>query len=907
MNYQDMYGSHGFDSQSAGRGSNFEFRFSGPESIPNAVRRYNALRGAELAQMKRQREMGRSHVPSMPRFCKVRRPGQDVTSMVTSRDLDVVTQLSLDSESIYNDDDNDDDGDDDDDDGEDDDDDDDDDENDDDENDDDENDDDEHDEEEEYDGSELNDLPSNKYQAQQSPRLCGGSESPKVAKKKLRSRKKQLATSRRRNHHVEAMQQDHTYERLEELHREVCAELQSMGESSPVSPDATPRPKVLAKQRRIWAKKQRTALENSSPARMGQVSYEDYHKPQPKWADILPSEMASQAIKVNVCQAQNATSLSAYEFMEQHGTVEPEPVMPFFLEDSDLEHEYVDRPGYMRYVESKPEYTTSDSERDNQVEQPMQPVFVEMERRPHRLSLLKSLSPMRYTSQRSEETLRIQEQKNQLQPLELPKPPQSRRGNQRQAAVDAAPKSSRPRRTNVMASAAGSHRNPANPRTRRSSAVPQSSPQPPNAPNPPNPLKEIVTTPERLSRRRKPKPMVVYSKSLEDLKIEKLAIYNKITLTQERIINALDKLQTSLLHLQVPHCSAQERQKRQRNAFEFCVRFSRNFLYPLKGMIDDVRYTTVASFHSAHSNEACQRVVCVYGLMQQSIQTYQRQLRYFLLEKVPQKLSALIEMIYTMTNCCLDKGMLDRQDPVVECLQERCTRFLSFIEDMQEERFKLAREAMRRLRKTHPLGNQSARKHGSKKKSSHPPRAPTQPRQEKMRSHERYDLKMCLNDLKLYEPRLVPKERPPAEKQRPPRLRRPRNTPNATNTPGNPANPAENVNGQLEQQPADMEAPSLGADDMQTQMQMTADGGTSSSLSLLPTLGYGGQRFGYGNVQPESARSAPREEQLHRVLLDALHLVSRSQVKQVLDPLIRSLGVILAEKSAQGGGVHQER
>ncbi|XP_043658996.1 uncharacterized protein LOC122623743 isoform X2 [Drosophila teissieri] len=902
-----MYGSH-YDSQSAGRGSNFEFRFAGPESIPNAVRRYNALRGAELAQMKRQREMGRAHVPSMPRFCKVRRPGQDVTSMVTSRDLDVVTQLSLDSESIYNDDNEDHDD------------------NDDHEDHDDNDDNDDHDDnnandDAEYDGSDSNDF---QYQAQQSPRLCGGSESPKVVKKKSRARKKQIATSRRRNHHMEAMQQDHTYERLEELHREVCAELQSLGESSPVSPDATPRPQVLAKQRRMWAKKQRKAQEappqaswvdgDSSPATMGLISYEDYHQPQPKWADILPSEMASQAIKVNVCQAQNATSLSAYEFMEQHGTVEPEPVMPFFLEDSDLEHEYADRPGYMRYVEPKPEYTSSESDRDNRVEHPTQPVFVEMERRPHRLSLLKSLSPMRYTSQRSEETLRVQDRECQVQPLELPKAPQSRRGNQRQSVVDGGPKSSRPRRTNVVA--AGSHRNPANPRTRRTlragggdevAAGPQnSSNHPPNSPNPPNPPKEVVAAPERVSRRRKAKPMVVYSKSLEDLKFEKLAIYNKITLTQERIINALDKLQTSLLHLQVPNCSAQERQKRQRNAFEFCVRFSRNFLYPLKGMIDDVRYTTVASFNSANSNEACQRVVCVYGLMQQSIQTYQRQLRYFLLEKVPQKLSALIEMIYTMTNCCLDKGMLDRQDPVVECLQERCTRFLSFIEDMQEERFKLAREAMRRcLRKGHPLGNQSARKH-SKKKSSSAPRPPTQPRQEKLRSHERYDLKMCLNDLKLYEPRLVPKERQQQAEKRPQRMRRPRNTQHAaTATPGN---PGENVTGQTEQ-PADMEAPSLGPDEMQTQIQMTADGGTSSSLSLLPTVGYGGYggHHPFGDVQQESSRSPSREEQLHRALLDALHLVSRSQVKQVLDPLIRSLGVILAEKTAQGGAVHQER
>ncbi|XP_016949093.1 uncharacterized protein LOC108023919 [Drosophila biarmipes] len=856
MNYQDMYGLH-FESKNVGTGSNFEFRFADPESIPNAVRRHNALRGAELAQLKRQRETGRSHVPSMPRFCKVRRPGQDVTSMVTSRDLDVVTQLSLDAELICL-------------------------------------------EEGDDDGSGGKAaIPS--YPA--SPRLCGGAESPRKTKRKSRQgRKKSTAGRLPRSRHVEAVHSGHTFERLEELHREVCAELQSLGgESCPPSPEATPRPP--SPRRRSWAGRRRQGQQqqrkppqeaeagDSSLADVGQVSYEDYYKPQPMWADVMPSAMMSQAIKVNVCQAQNATPLSAYQFMEQHGSVEPEPLTPFFLEDSDLEHEYADRQGYLRYVEPRPAYEPTDSEdRDPARNNPDQPCFVELERRPHRISLLRSLSPMRYTSQRSEV-------EDQVVPQEAHKPLYSRRGT-RQPVVVGGQKPSKFRRSNVVAK--GSQK-ASNPRTRRPARVTgggdEVAPSPLNPPNPPNPFKEAVAP---ANKRRKPKPLVVYSKSLEDLKYEKLGIYNKITLTQERIISALDKLQNSLLQLQVPHCSAQERQKRQRNAFEFCVRFSRNFLYPLKGMIDDVRFTSVASFNSATSNEACQRVVCVYGLMQQSIQAYQRQLRYFLLEKVPQKLSALIEMIYTMTNCCLDKGMLDRHDPVVECLQERCTRFLSFIEDMQEERFKLAREALRRLHKHqgghHHQGHQVTSSTTKKrKKLANPPRAPTQPRQEKLRCHERYDLKMCLNDLKLYEPRLVPKERQQAEKRH--RVRRPRNSPNVTTAATGAA-----TTGAVELA-CDLEAQSLGGDDMQTQIQMAGDGiTTTSSLSLLPIVGHGdgGQAMGDAATQ-----QGIDEEQLHRALLDALHLVSRSQVQQVLDPLMRSLGVILGEKLAEGGGVHQ--
>jgi len=785
--------------------------------------------------------------------------------MVTSRDLDVVTQLSLDSEPICN-----------------------------------------EDIDEEDDDGAMMATPS--YPA--SLRLCGGAESPKKMKGKSRQgRKKNAAGRLPRSRHVEAVLSGHTFERLEELHREVCAELRSLGgESCLPSPEATPRPP--SPKRRNWAGRRRQEQPRRKPpqetqfqevegdsslADVGQVSFEDYYTPQPRWADVMPSAMTSQAINVNVCQAQNATPLSAYQFMEQHGSMEPEPLTPFFLEDSDLEHEYADRQGYMRYVEPRPPYEPTDSDdRDPARNNPGQPCFVELERRPHLISLLRSLSPMRYTSQRSEG-------EDLLPPQEPCKPSNSRRGNPRQPVIGGGggQKSSKLRRTNAMAKG---NQKPSNTRTRRPARVTgggdEVASNPLNPPNPTNPFKESVAPP---IKRRKPKPLVVYSKSLEDLKYEKLAIYNKITLTQERIISALDKLQNSLLQLQVPHCSAQERQKRQRNAFEFCVRFSRNFLYPLKGMIDDVRFTAVASFNSATSNEACQRVVCVYGLMQQSIQTYQRQLRYFLLEKVPQKLSALIEMIYTLTNCCLDKGMLDRHDPVVECLQERCTRFLSFIEDMQEERFKLARETLRRLHKHqggHHQGHQvTARTTKKRKKLSNPPRAPTQPRQEKLRCHERYDLKMCLNDLKLYEPRLVPKDRQQAEKRH--RVRRSRNTANVTTgAMGAPATGAVEL-------PCDLEPQSLGGDDMQTQIQMAGDGiTTTSSLSMLPIVGHGDRGHPIGDAATQQGID---EEQLHRALLDALQLVSRSQVQQVLDPLMRSLGVILGEKLAERGGVHQNQ
>ncbi|EDW30577.1 GL26858 [Drosophila persimilis] len=320
------------------------------------------------------------------------------------------------------------------------------------------------------------------------------------------------------------------------------------------------------------------------------------------------------------------------------------------------------------------------------------------------------------------------------------------------------------------------------------------------------------------TRRRKTRPLV-FSQSLEDLKYEKLGIYNKISLTQERIISALDRLQNSLLKLQVPDCNTLERKKRERNAFEFCVRFSRNFLYPLKGMIDDVRRTPVGYFNSATSNEACQRVV-------------------------PQKLSALMEMIYTLSSTCVEKGILDRHDPVVECLLERSTKFLTFIEDMQEERFKMAREHYRRSQKQAHPANGNAH-------SSHPKHPAFHSSFHEKKPKHKYDLKMCLNDHKLYEPRLVPKKKPQD-------LKRSRNGPDKELRSPRPP--------------------------------------TSKWLELRsPKTKEAEQK-----AQKTASRKVQKEDELQQALLEAFRHVSRDQVHQVLDPLMRSLGALLDDKVSDG-------
>ncbi|KAH8244788.1 hypothetical protein KR032_000451, partial [Drosophila birchii] len=833
--------------------------FSGPGSIPNAVHQYNVLRGAELAELRRRKERSSNY----PVFCKVRCPGSDVNSMVMSRDLDVVTQLSLDSQTTIT---------------------------------------------NEGDRNNNNNIYGDECGMGDSVRLCGGAESTakgrrkgkdktkgkarKMIKGPAKSSKKEQQPPNPQRSCPRPQQNGDVLEKLKNLHLEVCAELQTLvaeEQEEEVVKKPSPRAKKGAIRiiKRLKTKRQQggepqnannDAKTQEHLPRVGEpVCYEDYYLPQPKWVDIMPSAMLSQGIKVNVCTCPDATPQSAYKFMEHYGCMQPESLNPFFQEDSDLDHEFADRKGYLRYVEPRPRADCCDESPFKDNNGAVDTCFVELERRPHMLSLLKSLSPMRYTSQCSElaqktgmvpSPQKAMEPEVKMQALELQakkrrsrKPPTTARSKQVAKA------------SNVKGGRLPAGSQPED----RAFKTPADTPTPTPSPPPATARGTALQPARRQQKRRKPNPVVLCSKSLEDLKSEKLRIYNKLSFTHERIIGAVDRLQLSLLQLPpARQRSVQEQERRQRNAFQFCVRFARNFLYPLKGMIDDVRLTPVANFNSAVSNEACHRMMCVYGLMLQSLQCYQRQLRYFLLEQVAQKLSALIEMIYTMTNCCLDKNILARHDPVVESLLERCTRFLSFIEDMQAERIKLARETQRRrhLQLDHAPGS------GHRSRRCHYAAAPHSRqlrhlKQEKLpRSHERYDLKMCLNDSKVYEPRVVPKERPKVLDKAIRRRRRNQAHVTATNSVAEPATELQSRK-----------------DDIRTQMQIQAaeadEGGaagdTTSSMSLA-------------TVESQGHRMARGASPLREAMLEAVRRATRSQLQEVLDPMMRSLKAMTNEK-----------
>lgn len=966
-------------------------QFTNPDSIKNAVKRYNRERAAERDEYKRDRDTQKL---SKMRFCKMRCNNNDVLGMVTSRDLDVETQMSLNAADMtavqlagYN-------------------------------------------------SGTSDNSDSSGGKSGCGLRMSSDQENARVrsrmrlvggADKRISGRTKGKVIHRRKLKSLKPKKQalfsledtDPYCKQIEGLHREVCAELNVMraaqleqesnsklgriagGKTSKLGSNKRKTTNKIAsiiskaknnvnnniafskKKLPFYCKPQEKMMfsgnanqklttsdmdPDSIMQRLRQVlsvdqkmfamqtSYLDYSQAQ--WADVIPSPILPHVEEAVECQTQSPNPLPEC----------PQVADDYYADDSDLEQEFVDRPAYMRYIERLP-YNGSEQEIGD-VANSQKGCFVDLEPHPHWISCKRSLKPMHYTSQRSDtdtstlcdpeeqkellaehqrkhqqqqqphkhkqqheqqqqegkqqlkqhqhkrqrqhedqhhqdhqqqEKQQQQQQKQLLQEQQqylqgkleqlqvkndeageqLPQRHKLKAMPAMQAADDktakSMPKSPRPVRHGKLQDTAAvmTNRQPGG----RDKQLPSPTPVIINgatASASPN------STPTTTTPRRRKARTVVVTQSLENLKYEKMVIYNRISMTQERIIGALDNLQCRLLKLQIPTCSNQEKLRRERNAFEFCVKFSRNFLYPLRGLIDEVRCTAMANYHSATSNEASQKVACSYQLMLNSIGSYKRRLRYFLLDKVPQKLSALIEMMYTLTNVCLDKGILDRQDPVVECLQQRCTNFLSFIEDMQQERFQLARETYRRLQKrTHGHG----RGEGG--------------------THERYDLKMFLNDLKLYEPRLVPKDR--TEKQRSdknrsekqPRVRVPRKrkVPSLLTTEQVPAAPSLEI-AKLQKELTDVtthiECVHCG--------DCRNDGLSTEADEEVPPSN---QKEQLSNILALLQQPHRERRELHQQLLEAMEHVTKSQVREVLDPLVRSLGVMINKKVLESSGVNE--
>uniref|UniRef100_A0A1A9VZM8 Uncharacterized protein n=1 Tax=Glossina brevipalpis TaxID=37001 RepID=A0A1A9VZM8_9MUSC len=327
---------------------------------------------------------------------------------------------------------------------------------------------------------------------------------------------------------------------------------------------------------------------------------------------------------------------------------------------------------------------------------------------------------------------------------------------------------------------------------------------------------------------------LIVSNSIEDLKMEKFSIFIKMTGTQEKIIEVLDTLRLSILKTNIPE-NAPDKSRQRKKAFECSVRFSRVFLCPLKAMINDLKFTPRAQFISLISNDACARISNIYTLLLQSLNTYKKQLDYFLLDHVPQKLTILIEMIYTTTSMCLKKKIFCTQDVVIDCLQQRCSKFIDFLMDMHEERLNHACQDYRKLTLE--------------------------------KAHSKYNLKMFMNDLNMYEPKLVSKQSPKKF------CAKSKSKPKKTVTDV----AKEDSFVHIKQKPAE--------DAISTQMQGLDDKKTSTSFCKIIS-----QTYLKSDVEGSPRSAKATSVKIDKQVIETLQNITKEQVRQVFTPTFDLLG-----------------
>ncbi|XP_037938395.1 uncharacterized protein LOC119671711 [Teleopsis dalmanni] len=669
-------------------------------------------------------------------------------------------------------------------------------------------------------------------------------------------------------------------------------------------------PKVEEKRCNLHIKcKHRVNLENKEAMKkIGHVAISEYRYPKPKWVeieeaikgtahyadlkqveslqstidisdtemdietqenpsnDVSPSCLSPQSNSLESMRDNTALNMADCHVYDVDCNADIEVDEEIEVIDSDLEYELIQRPDYTKFCSPRPRPEDLDKQPFENL-LPPQFIRIEPEIPAMGLSFLKNIAPMRYT-----------ELTDDTQPDECDEPPQMKvfikhRNNseeklrvsvddEKQVEENISEDTREVQKVKHVEEATKSKINPrtkytkfstntAKPNVAPNNTAPRVQPKPTYVPQraqtvnkqPIEAPKEQKIKPNKLKKLKK----LILTRSIEELKIEKGHIFTKMTNTQERIIEMLDKLKLCLVEIYAP--TGLEKHKKQKSAFEFAVRFSRNFLLPLKGMIQDLRTVTLEQLNSAVTNEATSRILGIYSLLYQALQTYSKQIRYFLMDSLPQKLLQLIDYIHTVTNICLDKGIFDPNDAIIDCLKDRCTKFATFICDLHTERF--------------------TQKHKSSKAN-----------------HANYDLKMFMNDLNMYEPILVPKN----VKYRPRRQMNQRKLVASHSStslrkqsmdpiPVPPAGPSSTEDTSILVQERYVDTI------VRTGIEDVHD--SNSSINLVHTL----ESF---LTVPE--KNPVNKQELSKVIMDALQTVTKDQVRQALDSILDSLGSALETK-----------
>ncbi|XP_058822904.1 uncharacterized protein LOC131684226 [Topomyia yanbarensis] len=182
--------------------------------------------------------------------------------------------------------------------------------------------------------------------------------------------------------------------------------------------------------------------------------------------------------------------------------------------------------------------------------------------------------------------------------------------------------------------------------------------------------------------------------------VEEFDTFVKITELQKKACLLIDDIRHCLgKEVEEPEDEYEER-KREKRTTEFFIRFQRNYLYQINRLEEDVYIMAKNSF------EFAQKVYQLYKLICQGLKFYLKNMKYFVINVSPDKLWTLVKQIISSTKVCMQKGIFDEDDLIVEEINEKC----------QLLKYSLKEEASRKKRKDY------SRKRS--KVSSHPSASP---------------------------------------------------------------------------------------------------------------------------------------------------------------------------------------
>ncbi|XP_055389992.1 uncharacterized protein LOC129618974 [Condylostylus longicornis] len=204
--------------------------------------------------------------------------------------------------------------------------------------------------------------------------------------------------------------------------------------------------------------------------------------------------------------------------------------------------------------------------------------------------------------------------------------------------------------------------------------------------------------------------------------------FSKLTQFQQEIICTIGKirkqyensifcnqLRRNRLKMMIVPDSDEGRKKSEIIANEFSTRFTRNYLYQINRTIDEIIFVTNEKGYSRDNLDYLIKVCGLFGLLQQALCTYSKQVKYFIYDEQPKKLGSLIDCIIEATNICVENKIFRENDEIIKEIRKDITlkdnRF-SMYNNISNELYGQDQILQNKLNKSEDLGQPTSKQIG---------------------------------------------------------------------------------------------------------------------------------------------------------------------------------------------------